>query len=84
MEEVEIISKEQFEALNLIWTMQMLSNDMSGKPFIVWYACDNTHEYYKPYIQYRKLEFERLFNFKMGSPDYDSERIVRYLKYFNH
>ena len=32
-------------------------------------------------IQYKKLEFEKLFNFKMGSPDYDSERIMRYLKY---
>ena len=80
MEEFDIISNQEFEDLNLIWTMQMLSNDMSGKPFIVWYACDDTYEYYKPYLHYKKLEFERLFNFKMGSPDYDSERIIRYLK----
>ena len=80
MDDFDIISNEEFEDLNLRWTMQMLSNDMSGRPFIVWYASDDTYKYYKPYIQYKKLEFEKLFNFKMGSPDYDSERIMRYLK----
>ena len=80
MEDVIIISKKEFEDLKLEWTMRMLSNDMSGNPFIVWYACDDNYEYYKPHIQYKKFEFERLFKFKMESPDYDSERIVRYLK----
>tara|TARA_B100000902_G_C27317203_1_gene922033 strand:- start:1017 stop:1253 length:237 start_codon:yes stop_codon:yes gene_type:complete len=78
MEEFCILSNDECEDLE--WNMQMLSNDMSGKPFIVWYASDGTYHYYKPYKQYKKIEFEKLFMFKMGSPDFDSERIVRYLK----
>ncbi len=78
MEEFDIIFKEEIE--NLIWTKRLLANDMSGKPFIVWYTFDDSYEYFKPFKQYNKLEFEKLFNFQMGSPDYDSERIVRYLK----
>ncbi len=80
MEDCSIISKEYFDSLNLVWTLHMLSNDMSGKPFIVWYAMDNTYEYFKPYICYKKREFENLFLFNMNSPDYDSNRIVRHLK----
>ena len=53
---------------------------MSGKPFIVYYYSDNNYDYYKPYKKYNKFEFENLFNFKMGSPDYDCNRIVKYSK----
>ena len=35
MEEICILSNEECEDLDIEWNMQMLSNDMSGKPFIV-------------------------------------------------
>ena len=80
MESCEILSNGECAVFDIKWNMDILSNDMSGRPFIVWYASDETYHYYKPFKQYNKTEFEQLFMFQMGSPDYDEERIVRYFK----
>ena len=65
---------------NLKWSKQYKSWDLSGNPFYVWYASDDSFNYYKPYKKYPKFEFEMLFKFKMGSPDFDMNRIVKYKK----
>tara|TARA_B100000902_G_C27205313_1_gene861308 strand:- start:113 stop:343 length:231 start_codon:yes stop_codon:yes gene_type:complete len=76
MEIVNNISEEE----PLEWRELVLFDNMSGKPIIVYHYSDNNFDYYKPYKKYRKIEFEILFNFKMGSPDYDCNRIVKYSK----
>ena len=74
------ISEEETINLSIEWSTCVLCNNMSGKPFIVYYYSDKNYDYYKPYKKYNKFEFENLFNFKMGSPDYDCNRIVKFSK----
>ena len=80
MESGIILSRDECNNLNLEWSIQLRSQNMSGEPFQVWYASDDTYTYFKPYMRYKKYEFEKLMKFSMGSPDFDLNRVVRYLK----
>ena len=80
MEVTDSISKKETIYLQIKWDMCILCNNMSGKPFIVYHYSDDDFDYYKPYKKYNKCEFEQLFNFKMGSPDYDCNRIIKFSK----
>ena len=74
-----IHSEEDKQNLNLEWETQIRSWDMSGPPYEVLHAEDDTYHYFKPCGQYKKIEFEQLFQFKMGGVEFDDERIVRYI-----
>ena len=76
----EIVTSEEINNLNVLWTRETRAWNLSGKPFYVWKAEDKKYNYYKPFEKVKKIEFELLFNFKMGSPDYDCNRVVRYPK----
>lgn len=76
-----VVDKCEFNSLeHLEWSKQCRSWNLSGPPFYVWHASDSSFDYFKPYKQYSKFEFEMLFKFKMGSPDFDVYRIVKYQK----
>lgn len=76
-----VVEKNEIKLLdNLEWYKQCRSWNLSGDPFYAWHASDDLFNYFKPYKQYSKLEFEMLFKFKMGSPDFDMNRIVKYKK----
>tara|TARA_Y100000389_G_scaffold24211_1_gene20878 strand:- start:2509 stop:2766 length:258 start_codon:yes stop_codon:yes gene_type:complete len=76
-----VVEKNEIKLLdNLEWSKQCRSWNLSGNPFYAWHASDDSFNYFKPYKQYSKLEFEMLFKFKMGSPDFDMNRIVKYKK----
>lgn len=76
----KIMTSDEINNLNVLWLRETRCWNLSGKPFYVWRAEDKKYNYYKPFEKVKKIEFEQLFNFKLGSPDYDSNRVVRYPK----
>jgi len=74
-----ILSEGDKKNLNLEWETEILSRNMSGPPYEVLHAQDDTYHYFKPCGQYKKIEFEQLFKFIMGGDDFDEERIVKYI-----
>jgi hypothetical protein len=76
----EILNCYEINNLNVSWSRETRAWNFSGNPFYVWRAEDKEYNYYKPFEKVKKIEFEMLFDFKMGSPDYDSNRVVRYPK----
>jgi len=80
MDLTDSVTKEETKDFYIEWKQCIMCNNMSGRPFIVYHYSDDDFDYYKPYKKYSKFEFEQLFNFKMGSPDYDCNRIIKISK----
>jgi hypothetical protein len=58
------------------WVMYNICNALSGFDFLVLGIKFDDYILIKPYEKVKILEFEALFNFNMGSSDYDENRII--------
>ncbi len=65
------------------WVMYNICNALSGYDFLVLGIKFDDYILIKPYEQVNILEFEVLFNFNIGSSDYDENRIICIKKEFN-